>query len=197
MFPSPLFAAHGQSCPGAPRVPPELPGNNSVSWPTSATSAVPGQLPGAVGRPPIGLPMLRFQLAAEPRRTDATGIAHLSPLPGISYDKYDADYESDDSSDLGSAKGKAPISFKRTEFSLTQFPTRMGQRNSSTFNKWKKVWVAGFLEKKHRSIIHGQNSLKQLQDGPLHFEMAVKYFFGTIETWLPLEIVENAERIQQ
>jgi hypothetical protein len=74
----------------------------------------------------------------------------LPPLPEISYDEFDADYESDDSSDLGGAEGKAPISLKQTEFSLKQFAKRMGQPNFSAFNKWKKVWVAGFLEKNAR-----------------------------------------------
>jgi len=60
----------------------------------------------------------------------------------------------------------------------------MGQANYSPFNKWKKVWVAGFLEKKHRSIIQGQNCLKQLQDGPLHWETAVADIVVTIEDWL-------------
>jgi hypothetical protein len=88
-------------------------------------------------------------------------IAHLPPLPEISYDEFDADAESDDSSDLGGAEGKAPISLKQTEFSLKQFAQRMGQPNFSAFNKWKKVWMAGFFKKKHRSIIPGQNRLKQ------------------------------------
>jgi len=79
----------------------------------------------------------------------------MPPLPEICYDEFDADAESDDSSDLGGAEGKAPISLKQTEFSLKQFAKRMGQPNFSAFNKWKKVWVAGFLEKKHRSIIPG------------------------------------------
>jgi len=102
----------------------------------------------------------------------------LPPLPEISYDEFDADYESDDSSDLGGVEGKAPFSLKQTEFSLKQFAKRMGQPNFSTFNKWKKVWVAGFLEKKHRSIILGQNQLKKLRDGPLHLGDGGCRFFG-------------------
>jgi hypothetical protein len=92
--------------------------------------------------------------------TDVAGIADLPPLQEISYDQYDVENESDDSSDLGGAAGKAPISLKQTEFSLKQFAKRMGQPNFSAFNKWKNVWVAGFHEKKHRSIIRGQNRLK-------------------------------------
>jgi len=55
--------------------------------------------------------------------------------------------------------------------------------------------VAGFLEKKHRSIIPGQDRLKQLRDGPLGWEMAVADPLETFETWLPLENVDNAEWI--
>jgi hypothetical protein len=55
------------------------------------------------------------------------------------YHAYVAADESDDSSDLGSAEGKPPISLKQMEFSLKQFAKRMGQPNFSTFNKWKKV----------------------------------------------------------
>jgi hypothetical protein len=35
----------------------------------------------------------------------------------ISYDEYDADDESDHSSDLGGAEGKLPVSLMQTEFS--------------------------------------------------------------------------------
>jgi hypothetical protein len=116
-------------------------------------------------------------------------------LPEISYNKYDADDESDDLSDLGGAEGKPPVSLKQTEFTLKQFAKRMGQANNSTFNKWKKGWVAGFLEKMHWSIIRGQNRLKQLSDGPLHWETAVADFLETFETWLPLDNLHNAEWI--
>ena len=197
MFPPQQFPGQGPSSPGAPRVPPALPGSIPVIRPTSSASTPYGQLPGAPGRHPISLPTKRFQPAAEPRRTDVAGIADLPPLPDISYDEFDADYESDDSSDLGGAEGKAPISLKQTEFSLKQFAKRMGQPNSSAFNKWKKVWVAGFHEKKHRSIIPGQNRLKQQRDGPLRWEMAVADFLVTFEKWLPLENFDNAEWIRR
>jgi len=139
--------------------------------------------------------MKRFQLAAEPRSTDVAGIADLPPLPEISYDEFNADAWSDDSSDLGGTEGKAPISLKQTEFSLKQFAKRMGQPNFSAFNKWKKLWVAGFLEKKHRSVFPGQNCLKPLRDGPLHWEMAVPDFLETFESWMPVENFDNAEWI--
>ena len=83
-------------------------------------------------------------------------------MPEIYDDEYDADDEGDDLLDLGGGEGKPPDSLKQTEFSLKQFAKRMGQANYSAFNKWKKVWVVGFLEKKHRSIIQGQNHLNQL-----------------------------------
>ena len=100
-------------------------------------------------------------------------------------------------SDLGRAEGKAPISLKQTEFSSKQFATRMGQHNFSEFNKWKKVRVAGYHEKKHRLIIWGQNRLKQLRHGPLHRETVVADFLETFETWLPLENFDNAEWIRR
>jgi hypothetical protein len=91
--------------------------------------------------------------------TGVAGIANLSPLPEISDDQYDADYGSDDSLDLGSAKGIAPISLNNTELSLKQCAKRMGQPNFSAFNKWNNVWVAGHLEKEHWSIAGGLNHL--------------------------------------
>jgi hypothetical protein len=81
-------------------------------------------IPGAAGRPPMMLPTKRLQPAAELCRTDVAGIAHLSPVPGISNDIFDADYESDDSSDLGGAQCQAPTSLKQMEFSLKQFAKR-------------------------------------------------------------------------
>jgi len=64
----------------------------------------------------------------------------------MSYDEYDAADESIDLLDLGGAEGTPPISLNQTEFSLKKFAKRMGQANYSAFNKWEKVWVAGFLE---------------------------------------------------
>ena len=196
MFPPQQFTGQGPSSPGAPRVPPAPAGNIPVNRPTSSSSTPYGQIPGTPGRPPISLPKKRFQPAVESRRTDVAGIADLPPLPEITYDEFDADAESDDLLDLGGAEGKAPISLKQTEFSLKQFAKRMGQPNCSTFNKWKKEWVAGFLEKKHRSIILGQNRLKQIRDGPLHWETVVANLLETFEMWLRLENFDNAEWIQ-
>jgi len=97
----------------------------------------------------MNLPTQRFQPPAEPQKIDAARIADLPTLPEMSYDKYDTADESDLLSDLGSADGKPLISLKQTEFSLKQFAKRMGQPNFSAVNKWKKVWVAGVLKKKH------------------------------------------------
>jgi hypothetical protein len=97
--------------------------------------------------------MKQFLPAAELRRTDAAGILDLTPFPDILYDKYVADYNSDDSLDSGGAETNAPISLKHTEFSLMQIAKRMGQHNFRAFNKWKKLWVAEFLEKEVLSII--------------------------------------------
>ena len=179
-------------------MPPGPPGNNPVNRPTSSSSTPPpGPPSGAPGRPPISLPTKRFLPPAEPRKTDVAGIADLPLLAEISYDECDADDASDDSSNLGGAEGQPPVSLKQTEFSFKQFAKRMGQANHSAFNKWKKVWVAGFLEKKHRSIIWGQNRLKQLRDGALHWEMAVADLLKTFESWLPLDNFDNAKWIRQ
>jgi hypothetical protein len=139
--------------------------------------------------------MKQFLLAAELRRTNAAGILDLTPFPDILYDKYVADYNSDDSSDSGGAEINSPISLKHTEFSLKQIAKRMGQHNFCAFNKWKKLWVAEFLEKEVLSIIRRQNRLKQLRDGPLHWKTAVADFVETFETRLPLENFNNAEWI--
>jgi len=56
--------------------------------------------------------------------------------------------------------------------------------------------VAGFLEKKHQSIIRGQNRLNQVRDGPLHWETAVTDFVATFENWLPLVNFDIAEWIR-
>jgi hypothetical protein len=55
--------------------------------------------------------------------------------------------------------------------------------------------VAGFLEKKHWSIIQGQNRLKQLRDGTLHLERAVADILETFKTWLHLENFDNGKWI--
>jgi len=140
-------------------------------------------------------PNERSQPPAELQKTPVAGIADLPTLLEISYDEYDAADESHDLSDLGSAEGKPPISLKHPEFSLMQFAKRMEQANYSTFNKWKKVWVAKFLEKKQRSIIRGQNQFKHVRDRPLHWVTAVTDFLRTFEKWLLSVNSDNAEWI--
>jgi len=196
--PSLEYPGQGPSSPGAPRVPPGPPGNHSVNHPTSSSSTPLPQPPsGAPGRHPRSLPTKQFQPAAEPRKTDVAGIADLPPLQEMSYDECDMADESDDSLDLDGAEGKHPISLKQMEFSLNQFAKRMGQPYFSAFNKWKKVWVVGFLEKKHWPIIRGQNQLKQVREGPLHWETAVADCFATFENWLPLVNFDNSEWIRR
>jgi transposase-like protein len=114
-------------------------------------------------------------------------------LQEISSDEYNTDDESNYSSDLGSAEGKPPVSLKQAKFSLKEVAQRIGQANYSAFNKWRKRWVAGFIEKKHRSITWGQNRLKQLRDVPLHWETEVTDFLKTFKTRLRLDNFDNAE----
>jgi len=123
MFPPQQFTGYGPSSPGAPRVPPAPPQNNPVIWPTSLTSTALEHHPNAPGRASISLPTNWFQRAAEQRSTDVAGIAEMPPIPQISYDEYNAQYESDNLSDLGGAEGQAPINPKQTEFSLKQYVT--------------------------------------------------------------------------
>jgi len=100
MFPHQQVTGNGPLSPGAARVPLAPPRYNSVIWPTSSSCTAPEQLPGAPGRHSSSLPLKRFQPAVEQWRTDVTGIANLPPLPEIFYDIYNADYESDNSSDF-------------------------------------------------------------------------------------------------
>jgi len=113
MFSHQQIPGQEPSCPGAPRVPPWPPGNNPVNWPISSSSTPPPRHPfGAPVRPPISLPMNGFLPPAEPRKTDVARIADLPPLPEIFNQEYDADNETDNSSDLGGAEGKPLVSLK-------------------------------------------------------------------------------------
>jgi len=138
------------------------------------------------------LPNNGSQPPAEPQKTNVPGIVDLPTLPEICYDEYAAYDESDDLSDSDGAVGKPPISMKQIEFSLKQFAKGMGQANYSIFHKWKKVQVAGLMEKHHWSIIQGQKLLQQLRDQPLHREAAVADFLNTVVKWLLLENFNNA-----
>jgi hypothetical protein len=176
------------------RVPPGPPENHPVNRPILSSSNPPPQPPsGAPMRLPISLPMKRFQPPAEPWKPDVATIAELPPLPEISYDDCDADDASDDLFDWGGAVGKSPASLKQTKFSLKHFAKRIGQTNYSAFDKWKTVWVAGFLKEMYQSIIQGQNQLKYVRDNPLDWELAVAEFLETFGAWLPLDNFDNAE----
>ena len=198
MFPPQQFPGQWQSSPGALRVPPGPLENHPVNRSTSSTSTPPPQSPsGPPGRHPICLLANRVQPPAEPQKTDVAGIVDLPPLQEMFYDEYDEANKNHNSSDLGGAVAKPPISKKQTEFSLKQFAKRLGQANYSAFNNWKTIWVAGFVQKKHRSIIRGQNLLKQVRDGLLHREMVVADIIATFEIRLRLVNFDDAEWIRQ
>jgi len=191
------IAGQGLSSPGAPWVPPGPPEDYPVNWPKSSSpNAPPEPRSDAPTRPPISLPLIRFQPHAEPWKTDVRNIRYSASWPGISYTYYDADDESNDSSDWGGTEIKLPVSLNQTEFSMKQFAKRMGQANYSGCNKWKKVWVAGFQEKKYRYNMREQNRLKQVRDGHLHWAMEVTDVSERFENCLPLGNFDNAEWIQ-
>ena len=87
-----------------------------------------------------------FLLMQDNHRKQMSQILDSPPLREFSYHTYDVDNDSNNSSELGGAVGKPPISLKQTEFSFKQFAKWMGQANYSAFNKWKKEWVAGYME---------------------------------------------------
>jgi len=78
--------------------------------------------------------------------------------------------------------GNPPISLKLTEIYLNQFAKRMGQANYNAFNKWKTVWVAGFLQKKHSSIMWKQNCLKHFEIDPSTGRLALQIFWRPSRT---------------
>jgi hypothetical protein len=79
--------------------------------------------------------MKEFLPPTEKPKTDDARIVDLPSSPEISYNEYDADDVSNDSSDLGGAECKPPVGMQQTEFCLKQFANRMGQANNSAFNK--------------------------------------------------------------
>jgi len=198
MSPQQQLRRQGPLSPDAPRVPQGPPGYNPINQPRSSSSTSP---PGPPSRVParlrISLPEKWFQPPAELWKIMVPGIRELPPLPKISYDDYDADDESDHPSDLSGAEGKPPASLKQAEFSLKQFAKRIATANYWAYNKWKKVWVAAFLEKKHQSTIRGPKRLKQLNDGHLHWKTAVADSLEIFEDWLPLDNFDNAKWIRQ
>ena len=135
MLPAPESPGQAPSSQGAPGVSPGPPGNQLVNQPSSSSSTPPPQPHfGPHERHAISLRTKKFQPPAHLPKTHVAGIADLPPFTELSNDKYDVAVESDDSSDLGGAEGKPPISLKQTEFSLKQFAKRMGQPNFSAFN---------------------------------------------------------------
>jgi len=182
---------------------PAPPGNNPVNRPTSCSSTPPPESPsstpkhpsGRHGWHPIRLPTKIFQPSVELRTTNIAAIEDLPPLPELSYNKYEAYDSCNDLLDLGGAQGNAPMSLKQTEFSLKEFAKKMEQPNYSAFNKGNKVWVARFIEKRHRSIILGQSHLKPLWDRPLNWELAVIDFMALCRIWLQLKDFNIAEWI--
>jgi hypothetical protein len=166
MFPPEEFPRQGPSSPGAPQVSPALPGSIPVIRQTSSASTPYGQLPSTPGRHPISLPKKQFQPAAEPRRTDVAGIADLPPLPEISYDEFDADYESDDSSDLGGAEGNALIILKQTEFSLKQFAKRMGSPTLLHSTSGRKYGWLGFSRRSNSLLSRDRTVLNSSEMDP-------------------------------
>jgi len=154
---------------------------------TSSASIPPVHHSGAPVRPPINHPMNQFLPSAELRTIDVGAFADQLSLLGGSYAIYNTDDQSDILSDMGAAEGTAPISQMQPVFYSKQFAKRMGESNFITFNRWKKVWVSGFLGKKHQSIIQGQNHLTQLWDRPLYRVTVVADMIMTFQSWLQVE----------
>jgi len=53
----------------------------------------------------MSLPTKWFQPPVKPQQTDKAGIVELPSLPEMSFNTYDADDETHDSSDLGGTEG--------------------------------------------------------------------------------------------
>jgi len=96
---------------------------------------------------------------------------------------------------LGWCRGQTPSQPEANQILRKAICQWMGRPTYSVFNKCKKVWVAGFPETKHQSIIRGRNPLKQLRDGPLDWEIAVADCLERFESWLPWDNFNNAEWI--
>jgi len=129
------------------KLPQALRGNDPVNWPTSSGSTLPPGPPfSAPGRPPISLLMKQFLPPVHPWEADVQRMANLPPLPEISYDVDDSYDTKDNSTDLGTAEGKPPVTLKQTEFSLNQYAKRTGQANKNAFNRWQKVLAARLLK---------------------------------------------------
>jgi len=123
MIPPPQIRGQGPSSPGAPWVPPGPLESHPVNWPTSSSPNPPPEHPScAPRRPLISLSTKRFQPPWDPRTTDVALIAELPPLPEMSYNKYDADDESADSSDLGGAEVNRQSAWSKRNSPWGNFP---------------------------------------------------------------------------
>jgi len=96
----------------------------------------------------------------------------------------------------GLGRSQSPNHLEGNRIPLEAIWQRMGPHSFSTFNRWQKVWVGGFLQKEHWSIIPEQNHFKQLQDRTLHLETVVAHFMETVDIWLHLENFDNTKWIQ-
>jgi hypothetical protein len=79
---------------------------------------------------------------------------------------------------------------------LKKFAKTREQPKFKIFNKLKKLWVAGILQKKHGSMIEKQSHLYQLRDGPQHWVMVVVDCLAIFENLLCLGTCGNTEWIR-
>jgi hypothetical protein len=140
----------------AHRVPPGPLGNNAVNQAISSSSTPqPGHPSGAPGRPPGDLTWKRLLSPAEPRNTEGTRIASLPPSREVSYVRFDAHDESDDSSDLRGTEGKPPVRLKKTIFSSKQFAEGWGRPLTVYSTSGRKYGWLGSARKSIRPLSAG------------------------------------------
>jgi hypothetical protein len=106
-------------------------------------------------------------------------IAVLPPLPEISFDGFENTGDVFGTTvEFPAQGGIRPCSLRTTEFTDKNLGTRIGQI-STILNKWKKLFVTGFVEKKHKAIIPSSNQLKLQRHVLLHCESAMADFIET------------------
>jgi len=198
MFPPPQFSGQRPLSPGAARVRPGPPVHNWVHRPVSSScDPPPGPPSGTPGRPLIRLPTNRFQLPAEPREELSQGLwtyPHCWRFPTIitmqmmwamiprTWAVEKATHQSAWSK-TNSPWSNLPKGWRR--------PTLM---NSTSGRKYG--WL-GFWRRSIGPLSGGRNRLKQLRDGPLHWEKVVTVFLDTFNNWLPLVDFSNTEWINR
>ena len=167
---------------------PALPCSNPVIQQTSSSFSPFWPPVGISRRLSIVLKSNRFQSTVKWQKTDVTRIQDLNPFTEVFYDKYNTDNVISNSLAFGGVEVTIPLRLNQTDFSLKQFAKRMEQPNYSTFNKWKKVWVARCLEKKHCIIIKQYNWFTLARDRPLNWEMGISNnsSFGQKHTGVPV-----------